>query len=349
MRILFIGGLYRGFQLAQRLLERGEQIVGAFVYEEDAHESPKYCGEIMSAFERHRVWCEKTRHIASYRSSEIRERLSPDLICCMGWRTMLPASILGIAPGRAIAAHDSLLPRLRGFAPTHWGLILGHDRLGATLFQLTENVDAGEVYFQESIVPRSNETYSSVQKRIAELSVGLFDKYLDAAKAGTLLPSSQNEDYATYTCARNPEDGEINWQLTSEYIDRFVRALTAPGPGAFTFYEGSPLFIVRADAIPNPRRFEGRIPGRLIERNVDTGAIDVLCGEGILRIHTVRTDGGVEQPAAAAVRSVRRSLGMNYSREVVALRERVEQLESKISSLQNAFEALQNTLKRTLA
>ena len=153
MRILFVGGMYRGYRLAQRLVERGENVVGAFVYEEDPHESPKFVEQIVSLFALRGVWCKATRKIAESQVADIASRLQPDVIFCLGWRTMIPPGILAAAPRGGIAVHDSLLPRLRGFAPTNWAMILGHDHFGATLFQLTDKVDAGVVYFRNRSSP----------------------------------------------------------------------------------------------------------------------------------------------------------------------------------------------------
>ncbi|HVU89698.1 MAG TPA: formyltransferase family protein [Pirellulales bacterium] len=333
MRILFVGGMYRGYRLAQRLLERGENIVGAFVYEEDAHEAPKYAEHIASLFASRNVWCKATRKITENHAADVVGRLAPDVIFCLGWRTLIPPGMLAATPRGGIAVHDSLLPRLRGFAPTNWGMILGHERLGATLFQLTDEVDAGVIYFQEKIEPAPRESFASIQERIAEVSVRLFERFLDGARAGTLSPRVQCEELASYACSRRPQDGEINWHESSESIDRLVRALGRPGPGAFTYYQGRELSILDAHALPNPKKFEGRVIGRVFDRDPATGTADVLCGEGVLRIARVQRGAEPEQPAAVVLTSVRESLGMNHSHEIVSLRTRVEELEQLIRRL----------------
>ena len=232
--------------------------------------------------------------------------------------------------------HHRLLPRLRGFAPSNWGLILGHDQLGATLFQLTDSVDAGNIYFQEAIAPDPTETYESIQSRIAEVSVRLFDQFLDSANAGTLIAQPQDHANTSFTCARSPVDGEIDWTMSSESIGRLVRALGSPAPPAFTYLAGSLLQIVEAHYVHEPQNYEGRIAGRIVDRNTATGTVDVLCGEGILRIHRVATSDGCEKPASSAIKSVRESLGMNHSQEISSLRDRVSHLEAMLTGIQSA-------------
>jgi methionyl-tRNA formyltransferase len=335
MRILFVGGMYRGYRLAQRLLARGEEVVGAYVFEEDAHELSKYCTEIVSLLSPKVDFVQATRKLAIDQLPLVRDRLKPDVVFCLGWRTLIPMEVLGCAPQGGIAVHDSLLPRLRGFAPSNWGLILGHDELGATLFELTDSVDAGDIYFQEALVPEPTETYESIQSRIADLSVRLFDQFLDAAKAGALVARRQNHADATFTCARSPVDGEIDWSMSSQSISRLGRALAPPTPPAFTYFLGSQLQIVEAYRVQEPQNYEGRIPGRVVDRTPATGTVDVLCGEGILRIHRVATSDGCERLASSVIKSVRESLGMNYSQEISSLRDRVSRLESILSGTQS--------------
>ena len=330
MRILFIGGFYRGLRLAERLFERSAHIVGAYVFEEDAHESLKFSGQIASLFSSHGVRAQTTRKINIAQLSAIRD-LAPDVVFCLGWRTLIPMEVLDCAPLGGIAVHDSLLPRLRGFAPTNWGMILGHDHLGATLFQLTDSVDAGNIYFQEAIEPGPSESYEAIQRRIADVSVRLFDHFLDAARDGELAPRVQNEAVATYTCVRIPADGEIDWRQSSASIENLIRALAPPAPIAFTYLHGSPLHIVKARRVENPRNYEGRVPGRVIDRDPAAGTVDVLCGEGILQIEQVRTADGQELSAAAVMRSIRDTLGLNYSQEILSLRTRLERLESQLA------------------
>src|SRR5881392_1694862 len=94
----------------------------------------------------------------------------------------------------------------------------------------------------------------------------------------------QNHDEATYGCARVPEDGEIDWNAKTEAIDRLIRALAPPFPGAYTYLEGEPLTISRDVPLVSPPRYEGRVPGRVIGRSSSEGWVDVLTGDSVLRL-----------------------------------------------------------------
>jgi methionyl-tRNA formyltransferase len=76
-------------------------------------------------------------------------------------------------------------------------------------------------------------------------------------------------------------------------------------------------------------RFEGAVPGRPVGRSAAEGWVDVLTGDGILRLHTVELDG--DEPAAAAdvIRSVKQTLGLR-AQDLLA---KITDLESRLATL----------------
>jgi methionyl-tRNA formyltransferase len=336
MDIVFIGGFSRGQKLLDRLLARGERIVAAYVSPEDVHEPVKAAPEILAECRRRGVPATLTRKVGQNEADEIRGSFRPEVIFCSGWRTLFPSQLLGAAPRGVVAAHPSLLPRLRGFAPVNWGLILGHEAVGVTLFQLTEALDDGEVYFQEALPVGPGDRLATVQERLDDLSVLLFEKYLDALHAGSLAPRTQEHACATYACARTPADGEICWDQPSAAIARLIQGLAPPAPGAFTYYDGEQFDVLRAAVLSNPRRYEGRIPGRVVGRDPAEGSVDVLTRDGIVRVFEVRRPGGAAQRASDIITSVRRSLGMEHSQEIDRLRRTVRALEARLAALEQA-------------
>jgi methionyl-tRNA formyltransferase len=103
-----------------------------------------------------------------------------------------------------------------------------------------------------------------------------------------------------------------------ENVDRLVRALTDPFPGAFTWLGLRRLVIRRAEPVRQPR-YDGRVPGRVVLVDRSTGAIDVLTGDGALRVHEVALEGDEPQRAADVVTSVRQTLGISAARLMTLL------------------------------
>ncbi|MGZ4633363.1 MAG: methionyl-tRNA formyltransferase, partial [Actinomycetes bacterium] len=114
---------------------------------------------------------------------------------------------------------------------------------------------------------------------------------------------------------------------TTAHIDRLVRALGPPFPGAFTYLGLRALTVLRASPAPDPPRYEGRVPGRVVQVGRDAGWVDVLTGDGVLRLEELCEDGGTPVPAAAVVRSVKATLGLR----VPDLVRRVHELERQLN------------------
>jgi hypothetical protein len=123
-----------------------------------------------------------------------------------------------------------------------------------------------------------------------------------------------------------PADGEIDWRRSTADVYALVRALTEPFPGAFTHLEARRLVIWRARALEAPREWVGRVPGRVVSRSPGEGWVDVLTGDGVLRLETVQLDGQGRRPAAEVIRSVRATLGLSAGE----LLERLRALEQRI-------------------
>ena len=123
--------------------------------------------------------------------------------------------------------------------------------------------------------------------------------------------------------------GEINWSDSTREIYALVRALAPPYPGAYTYLNARRITILRASPLANAPRYVGRIPGRVVGRSRQSGHVDVLTGDGVLRIHEVMAGDSVARPASAFIASTRQTLGLRTA-DLLA---RIELLESRLNSL----------------
>ena len=102
-----------------------------------------------------------------------------------------------------------------------------------------------------------------------------------------------------------PQDGLIDWQKTSLEIDRLIRAVTKPYPGAFTFFEGKRMIVWTGKIPKNPRIFEGRIPGRVVGLYPD--GVEVLSGDSSIIIKNINYE-NQEKNARDVIKSVKKTL-----------------------------------------
>ncbi len=302
-RILLIGGQARGLALFDLLVERGRPPLLVHALAEDPHEPPGPGAALLTRCRERDIACVSGRRIDDDGAEAI-AAIAPDLVCVCGWRTMIPMRAFASA-GAAVGAHDSLLPRYRGFAPSAWALINGETQSGVTLFHLSTGMDEGDIVGQRQIpiAPRTNA--AELADAVATATVSLFDEYLDGLLDGTAPRRSQDHAAATYGCARTPDDGAIDWSRPTVEIDRLVRALSEPLPGAFTSHDGERLVVWEAEPVVPAPVYAGRVDGRVVAVRPD-GAVDVLTGDGVLRLLRVGAPSG---RAAERIRSVRTRLG----------------------------------------
>jgi methionyl-tRNA formyltransferase len=335
MRTLFIVGTRRGLMCLEAALSHGADVAGVICMRQDLHEEDRCDDAIMALAERHGILCFATRYLKDRDyATLIRDELRPDIAFLIGVRVMVPSSLYDFVPLGAYAAHDSLLPAYRGFAPLNWAIINGEETCGVTLFQLGDAVDNGPIVGQKIVAIGSDDSAAQVYIRVCDATTDLVLGALSDAADGQIRAVPQDQTAATYTCSRGPRDGMIDWSCDSRRVYDLLRALAPPYPGAFTFYEGRKVVITAAEHLPSPPVYVGRIPGRPVRIDQDEGTVDVLTGDGILRIRSVVPEGASEQPASHVIRSVRGRLGL----DVLDLLERLQQLQRTLKRLPEGCE-----------
>jgi methionyl-tRNA formyltransferase len=254
----------------------------------------------------------------------------PTAVVISSFNRILPPDVLNLS--RFINVHFSPLPRYRGRANVNWAVVNGERTAAITIHMVTSELDSGNILFQEEIPVEPGDTATSLYDRLNAIQERELGFAVIRAVAGDVgVP--QDHRKATYGCARIPDDGEIIWGLPTAVITQLIRALTPPFPGAFTHLESRRLIIARAAPCPDAPAYAGRVPGRVVGRSPAWGWVDVLTGDGVLRIFEVMSTAGIISPAARHIRSTRVTLGLSrldLLRRINALEERVAMLEERL-------------------
>ncbi|HEY6210947.1 MAG TPA: methionyl-tRNA formyltransferase, partial [Vicinamibacterales bacterium] len=310
-----------GYLTLDALVKSSAEIAGVVSLQQDSHEVERYETPIRRLALANRIPHCETRSLTDrdrYVDLLTRE-MKPDVAIVVGCRMLIAPEIYQAPPLGTLAVHDSLLPEYRGFAPLNWSILNGEDHTGVTLFHLTESADAGDIVAQRRVPIGPDDTAPVVYERVCQATVDLvLDTYPQLA-AGTAPRTPQAHHRATFACSRTPIDGEIDWSAPTAVVYNRVRALTYPYPGAYTYYRGRPLTIWSASRVENSPSYVGRIPGRVVSVSKTTGGIDVLTGDGVLRVHDVQF----------VTTSVRAALGL----QTTDLLARIQALEERIAAL----------------
>jgi methionyl-tRNA formyltransferase len=322
MKTLFIGGTRRGYLALTVLLESGADIVGVLSLAQDEHEQDRFEEPIRSLARNRNLPIRETKQVRDDTFVKWAKELRAETAFAVGVRVLLPENFNSIFPHGCWAVHDSLLPEYRGFAPLNWAIINDERETGATLFRVSEKMDGGDILLQQRIPIGPAETAPQLYEKVCAATVELVQRGYELLCRGEAVPKPQDYAVGSFTPSRTPADGLIDWTQPTRRIFNLIRALTFPYPGAFTYYQGRRLFILAADELKSTSHWAGRIPGRVVNLTPNVG-VDVLTGDGLLRIREVSTDGISRNCAADVIKSVRAKLGI----DVIELIERLARLE----------------------
>ena len=213
----------------------------------------------------------------------------PGIGIAAGWYHMLPARLRRIFARGVLGIHASLLPTYRGGAPLNWALLEGERESGVSLFELADGVDDGPLYGQRRFPIGQRDYIGDLVERANDAAVGLLRETIGAIVDGSLTPQPQTGT-PTYCLQRGPDDGIIDWNRSADEIERLVRAVSHPYPGARAALAGAKLTIWRAGVVREAPTVLGR-PGQ-IARLPEIKTPCVVTGRGLLAIEEATGEDG---------------------------------------------------------
>ena len=250
----------------------------------------------------------------------------PACVVVSSYNRVLPADL--VSEGRFVNVHYAPLPEYRGRANVNWAIINGEVEAAISIHVLAPSLDAGNILYQQRIPIGPHDTVTDLYDRLNSIQRQVLGATVEEYLSG-YAGVPQDESHATYGCGRIPDDGEIDWSAPTRQVYALIRALTSPYPGPFTYFQARRLDIVRASPVESPPQYAGRVPGRVVGRSAREGYVDVLTGDGVLRIHEVRPAGSATCRASECITSTSQTLGLRTT-DLLA---RVEALEAYISQL----------------
>jgi methionyl-tRNA formyltransferase len=255
------------------------------------------------------------------------EESQPDCTVVSSYNRILSPRIL--SRGKFVNVHYSALPKYRGRANVNWAILNREAETAITIHAIAPGLDNGNILFQQAIAIGPEDTVTDIYRTLNEIQHRVLGETV-ARYLGGFSGVPQNESESTYGCSRVPADGEIDWSESTNNIYALIRALSPPYPGAHTYLEARRITIVRASPVQHGHCYVGRIPGRVVGRSRVDGYVDVLTGDGMLRIHEIVVgEDGETIPASAVITSTRQTLGLRN----LDLLMRIEELERRLSAL----------------
>ena len=227
---------------------------------------------------------------------ELLRQLELDVLFVIGWSQILGPEALRTARIGVIGAHASLLPANRGSAPINWALIKGQTITGNTLMWLSEEVDAGRVIDQMEFPITIYDTCATLYEKVAVTNRLMIQKALVRLKAGDIPGVELEQTHEPLLARRRPSDGLINWTRSAREVYDFIRALTRPYPGAFSFLDGTCWTVHSCALLPDGYSSSkpGEIIGPVFSPVAEACGMVVSCGRGsVVLLELQRQDGQI--------------------------------------------------------
>lgn len=155
--------------------------------------------------------------------------LGPDVLVVVAYGQIVPTSVLSIPRLGAVNVHASLLPRHRGAAPVAHAILAGDRETGVTIMRMDAQLDHGPVLASRKAVIGVDEDALTLTNRLAGSGAELLVETLEHLEE--IKAVEQVDGEATVAPRLHREDGELEWGMGAQEIDRRVRGLQ-PWPGA---------------------------------------------------------------------------------------------------------------------
>ncbi|HRK61558.1 MAG TPA: methionyl-tRNA formyltransferase [Candidatus Omnitrophota bacterium] len=232
--------------------------------------------------------------------------LKPDVFVVASYGKIIPERFLAL-PSQRFNIHPSLLPKYRGASPLSSPILNGDAVTGLSIADITKELDAGEVYFQEECPIRSGDDSEKLGAMLAAKSYSVMRELLERARLGKVTGSPQDSNQASYAKKLNKEDGRLTLQDTAQKWDRIIRGLK-PWPGAFIEMRSERLGLITARPLSGQ---SGAKVGQLLSVSQESMVVQV--SEGAIELLLVKPAGKKGMRGGDYARGRRWNVGMNLA------------------------------------
>jgi methionyl-tRNA formyltransferase len=239
-------------------------------------------------------------------ASGIGEEVAADVGVVAAYGMLIPRAVLSRPAHGLLGVHPSLLPAYRGAAPVAWAILRGETQTGVSVYRLNERLDAGDVLIQRAVGIEPEEDAGTLTNRLSCLGAEALAEGLDALGQGRATFTPQDESRASLAPKLTKAQRALDWRSPADMLARTIRAMN-PSPGAFIPWQGTPLKLCSAAAVPaclpeagagRPGERNGGTPPGTVMR-LEPEAIVVATGEGVLAVTALQPAGRKRMTARA--------------------------------------------------
>jgi len=227
------------------------------------------------------------------------KKLNPDFFVTFAFGQILSQEVLDIPEYETINLHASLLPKYRGANPIQRVLIDGEEETGICTMITELGVDCGDICKKQIIKISENMNCENLYEEISDDAPELIETTLIGMYEHKLCPIPQFEDGICIAPKVTKEETKIDWSKSAKQIHNLIRGIYK-SPSAYFVYDNKIIKVLetRTAEYRQPMEFYKNYElGSIVGTTKD--GIEVLTGDGILKILVVKPEGKGEMQATA--------------------------------------------------
>jgi methionyl-tRNA formyltransferase len=300
-RIVFVGAHMEAEAPFRRLIERRDNILGLVTLDSDGVQKMSGATDLTELAKAANIPTLQVHNVNQPDAVAWIRHHAPDLLLVVGWTQLLKPDLLRVPKFACLGFHASLLPKSRGRAPVNWAIIHGESVTGNSMIVLEPEADSGDIVAQRTIPITDEDDCNTIYQKVGQTEVDILDEILPLIQKGILPRRKQDDTQATVMPKRRPGDGLIDWKRSTREIYNWVRALTYPYPGAFSFLNGEKVWIWATRTEGWSGLTQSDRPGEVI---LDSkGWPWVSTADGWIRIVSAQREGGPKVSGDAAAKT----------------------------------------------
>lgn len=217
----------------------------------------------------------------------------PKVVLMMTFPFIIPIEILSKPERGFINFHYGLLPQCQGPQPILWHMLNNDIEAGVTLHKVDEGIDTGDIILQEKITIEENDTYGTLQSKLAFLGAKQAASLFKILSYGSIVPATaQDFTKAKYYQMPKAKDLTINWQdMHAQKIIRLINACNPWNKAAGTSINNWEIGITEAEIVGDCLN-EEKLAGTILICNKKDGLIVKTIDNKKLRINIIYTTEG---------------------------------------------------------
>jgi len=196
------------------------------------------------------------------------QTLRPDYLFTLGWSQIFKEEFISCFSQFVVGTHPSKLPHGRGRAPLPWTILEDLDRSAVSFFKIDSGVDTGKLIFQREFdIPKKTYVKDLYAKVAKELGLGFYEIYTLIVNNETIHLSDQSSAGVTVRGKRTPDDGLIEFDQDINKVEKLIRAVSEPYPGAYCYYKDQKIIFWEVEF--DPEQIYSGTKRQILKKSID--------------------------------------------------------------------------------